>query len=156
MKLKYASVATDPTGAKLKYPSVVADLTAVNLKYTSVVTQLDRMYNQMIEDQDFLIRQIKTMVKGLGKFMGLEQIKEILNLNEAQQEMLTGESFESIVVMTKVENIAHQAQLSIDDLSRQLDIPNDRLHDLLDNEEYATSDELTRLNIFIDENQKHL
>lgn len=110
----------------------------------------------MIEDQDFLIRQIKTMVKGLGKFMGLEQIKEILNLNEAQQEMLTDEGFESIIVMTKVENIAQQTQLSTTDLAQELDIPIERLEDLLNNKEYANSDELAKLNAFIRQNQKHL
>lgn len=110
----------------------------------------------MIEDQDFLIRQIKTMVKGLGKFMGLEQIKEVLNLNETPEETLTDEVFESIVVLTKIENIMQQAQLSINDLSKELDIPNERLKDLLSNKEYANSDELAKLNTFITHNQKYL
>lgn len=108
----------------------------------------------MIQDQDFLIRQIKSMAKGLGKFMGKEQIKEVLNLDE--QGMLADDEFESILVMSKIESILYNAQLSFADLSEALDIKTDRLRDLINNKDYASPDELRQMKTFIAKNEEYV
>lgn len=99
----------------------------------------------MIQDEDFLIRQIKSIAKGLGKFMGKEQIKEILNFTEDEQGLLADDEFETIIVMTIIETIIYNAQMSFSDLSNELDIEIDRLRNLMNNKEYASANELDHL-----------
>lgn len=110
----------------------------------------------MIQDEDFLIRQIKSIAKGLGKFMGKEQIKEILNFTEDEQGLLADDEFETIIVMTKIETIIYNAQMSFSDLSNELDIEIDRLRNLMNNKEYASANELDQMNAFGLVHQDHL
>lgn len=110
----------------------------------------------MMEERDYIMRQIQQMVKGLGKFMGLEQIKEILQLSETQQAVILDEELESIILMSKVELIAKNAAYSDKQLATHLEISKKRLKFFRNNESYATSEERQRLSQFIKENQKHL
>ncbi len=48
----------------------------------------------MYDENDYIMKQIKGMVRGLGKFMGLEQIKELLQIDA---DHLTNLHFQNIV-----------------------------------------------------------
>lgn len=88
--------------------------------------------------------------------MGLEQIKEILQLSDSQQAVMLDEELESIILMSKIELIAKNGSYSDRQLASHLEISKERLEEFLNNESYANSEERQRLSQFIKENQKHL
>lgn len=110
----------------------------------------------MYEEKDFVIRQIKGIAKSLGKFMGLEQVKEVIDINEDQREAMSDDELETILAAAKIENILMDSELTIKKVSKQTDIHPDRLQELLNNETIATDDELTKLLGFININQDYL
>lgn len=111
---------------------------------------------KMFEEDDYVIRQIKVMVKGLGKFMGLEQIKELLQLNDNQQESITDNELESIIAASKLEIIIVTKTITTEELADELNIGSNHLKKILDNEIVANEEELDQMNQFILENQKYL
>lgn len=111
---------------------------------------------KMFEEDDYVIRQIKAMVKGLGKFMGLEQIKELLQLNDNQQESITDNELESIIAASKLEIIIVTKTITTEELADELNIGSNHLKKILDNEIVANEEELDQMNQFILENQKYL
>ena len=110
----------------------------------------------MFEEKDFVIQQIQGIAKTLGKFLGLEQVKEIINLNQEQQETLTDKELESILAAAKIENILMNSPLTAEAVAQQLDIEAERLDLLLNNEIAAEPQELTRILEFIDNNSQYL
>ena len=110
----------------------------------------------MYEENDYIMRQIKAMVRGLGKFMGLEQIKDLLQLNEDQQVSMTDKELETIIAVSKLELILANSHVAVNELAVKTDINEERLQKLLDNKVIATEQELEKLNAFINQNQQYL
>lgn len=110
----------------------------------------------MYDENDYIMKQIKSMVRGLGKFMGLEQIKELLQLNDDQQGTITDLKFETIIAISKLEIIMANKEISIDELSDELMIDHERLSILMNHETAATQKELDKLNNYIEKNEQHL
>lgn len=110
----------------------------------------------MYEENDYIMRQIKSMIKGLGKFMGLQQIKELLQIDEVQQESMTDEELETIIAVSKIELIMTNRTMSELELADKLNIATERVIKLVNNETIATQEELNQLNVFIDQNQQYL
>lgn len=110
----------------------------------------------MYEENDYIMRQIKSMVEGLGKFMGLQQIKELLQIDEVQQESMTDEELETIIAVSKIELIMANRTMSGFELTNELNIATERVIKLVNNETIATQEELKQLNVFIDQNQQYL
>ena len=69
----------------------------------------------MYDENDYIMKQIKSMVRGLGKFMGLEQIKELLQLNDDQQGDITDLELETIIAISKLEIMMPSIEISIDE-----------------------------------------
>lgn len=40
-----------------------------------------------LEDEDFILRQVKQMAQGLGQFLSKEDVKEILQMEDEQGEL---------------------------------------------------------------------
>ena len=110
----------------------------------------------MYDENDYIMKQIKSMVRGLGKFMGLEQIKELLQLNDDQQGDITDLELETIIAISKLEIIMTNKEVSIDELSDKLMIDHERLNMLIANQIAATQKELDKFNIYIDNNEQYL
>lgn len=110
----------------------------------------------MFEEKDFMIQQIKGIAKTLGKFLGLEEVKEIINLDQEQQETLTDEELESILGAAKLENILINSSLTANTVAQQIDIETERLEQILSNEVVANPQELTAISDFIDKNRQYL
>lgn len=110
----------------------------------------------MYDENDYIMKQIKSMVRGLGKFMGLEQIKDLLQLNDDQQGSITDLELESIITNSKLEIIISNKGISIDQLTEELDIEENQLRKIISHEVPATQDELTILNEYINDNQAYL
>ena len=110
----------------------------------------------MYDENDYIMKQIKSMVRGLGKFMGLEQIKELLQLSDDQQGTITDLELETIIVISKLEIIIANKEISIDELSDELMIDYERLNMLIANQIAATQKELDKLNNYIENNEQHL
>ena len=110
----------------------------------------------MYDENDYIMKQIKSMVRGLGKFMGLEQIKELLQLNDGQQGVITDLELETIIAISKLEIMMPSIEISIDELSDKLMIDHERLNMLIANQIAATQKELDKFNIYIDNNEQYL
>ncbi len=110
----------------------------------------------MFEENDYITRQIKTMVKGLGKFMGLEQIKEILNLSGDEQSVMTDKELETIIVVSKIEIISANKGLTDKELAAELTLSEEETKKLLSNEIIGDEEKIDQLNQFVSKNQAYL
>lgn len=110
----------------------------------------------MYDENDYIMKQIKSMVRGLGKFMGLEQIKELLQLSGDQQGDITDLELETIIAISKMEIILADKDVSLDSLLDEIEINQERMKMLMNHETAATQEELDQLNNYIQDNQSHL
>ena len=110
----------------------------------------------MYDENDYIMNQIKSMVRGLGKFMGLEQIKELLQLTDDQQGDITDLELETIITASKLEIILANKENSLNHLISEININSDRIKMIMDYQSIATQDELDQLNRFIIENELFL
>ena len=110
----------------------------------------------MYDENDYIMKQIKGMVKGLGKFMGLEQIKELLQIDGDHQADITDLELETIISISKLEIIMTNKEVSVDELSKILMINDKHLSMLMSHEASATQEELDQLNNYIQDNQSYL
>lgn len=110
----------------------------------------------MYDENDYIMKQIKSMVRGLGKFMGLEQIKELLQLSGDQQGDITDLELETIIAISKMEIILADKNISLDSLLDEIEINQERMKMLMNHETAATQEELDQLNNYIQDNQSHL
>ena len=110
----------------------------------------------MYDENDYIMNQIKSMVRGLGKFMGLEQIKELLQLTDDQQGDITDLELETIITVSKLEIILTNKDNSLNYLISEMNINSDRIKMIMDYQSIATQDELDQLNRFIIENESFL
>lgn len=110
----------------------------------------------MYDENDYIMSQIKSMVRGLGKFMGLEQIKELLQLTDDQQGDITDLELETIITVSKLEIILTNKDNSLNYLISEMNINIERIKMIMDHQSIATQDELDQLNRFIIENKLFL
>lgn len=110
----------------------------------------------MYDENDYIMNQIKSMVRGLGKFMGLEQIKELLQLTDDQQGDITDLELETIITVSKLEIILANKENSLNHLISEININSDKIKMIMDYQSMATQDELDQLNRFIIENKLFL
>ena len=110
----------------------------------------------MYDENDYIMNQIKSMVRGLGKFMGLEQIKELLQLTDDQQGDITDLELETIITVSKLEIILANKENSLNHLISEININSERIKMIMDHQSIATQDELDQLNRYIIENELYL
>lgn len=110
----------------------------------------------MYDENDYIMKQIKSMVRGLGKFMGLEQIKELLQLSEDQQGDITDLELETIIAISKLEVILANKEDTNGVVLDATEIDSERLRRLLNHEVTASQEELGQLNDYIHNNQSYL
>lgn len=110
----------------------------------------------MYDENDYIMKQIKGMVKGLGKFMGLEQIKELLQIDGDHQADITDLELETIISVSKLEIIMRNKEVSVGELSKDLMMEHECLNMLITHEAIATQEDLDQLNNYIQDNQSYL
>lgn len=110
----------------------------------------------MYEEKDFVIQQIQGIAKTLGKFMGLEQIKEVIDINEDQREAMSDDELETILAAAKIEIILKNSKFTEKDAAKKMGIHSDQLQELLNHNAVANEEELSKLLVFIRENQAYL
>lgn len=104
----------------------------------------------VLEDKDFIMRQVQQLAEGIGKFLGKESIKELINYDQTQEDALTDDEIETILLIVNVKEIQNQEKLSNKEVSTELGISENDLDHLYKVERSATSAEFTALNRFID------
>lgn len=106
-----------------------------------------------LEDQDYIMRQIQLFAKGIGKFLDIFSIKEILKSEYSIKDEMTDREIESIVYMVRIEEIQAARSLTAEEMSRELGIDPERLTVLLNNEEIAKEVELSRIIEYVEDKQ---
>lgn len=103
-----------------------------------------------LEDRDFIIRQVQQLAEGVGKFLGKESIKELINYDQSQKDALSDDEIETILLITNIKEIQENEELSNQEVSRELGIAENDLDNLYNSERFATSSELTALRDFVE------
>lgn len=110
----------------------------------------------MFQENDYIRRQIRAMVKGLGKSMALEDIREFLSLSDDEQSVITDDELETIIATSKIEIISGNKGLTSEELATELNLTVKELNQLMSNEIIASEENLDRMVTFISENQSFL
>lgn len=101
-----------------------------------------------LEDKDFIIRQIKQVAEGLGQFLSLNSVKEMVQYDDIEEDVLSDEEIEAILLMHNVRKVQQDKNLSDEALSKELGINNGDLINLENGEKHPTTTELTVLRSF--------
>lgn len=108
-----------------------------------------------LEDKDFILRQVQELAEGIGKFLGKESIKELINYDQSHEGALSDEDIEAILLITSIRDIQESEGLSNEDLSSELGMPENDLEKLYNNERAVTADELETLRDFVAEKETY-
>lgn len=125
----------------------------VSTKRKSVIKEMD--FRMGLEDKDFILRQVQELAEGIGKFLGKDSIKELINYDQSQEGALTNEDIETILLVTTIRDIQESESLSDEDLSSELGMTEQDLEKLYNNERSATSTELETLRDFVAEKETY-
>lgn len=109
-----------------------------------------------IEDQDYIMRQIQLFAKGIGKFLDIFSIKEILKSEYFIEDEMTDREIETIVYMVRIEEIQTARSLTLEEMSQELGFDSERLAVLLNNEEIAEEVELSKIIEYVEDKQAWL
>jgi len=101
-----------------------------------------------LEDKDFIVRQIKQIAEGLGQFLSLNSVKEMIQYDDTEEDVLSDEEIEAILLMHNVRKVQQDKNLSDEALSKELGINNGVLINLENGEKHPTTTELTVLRSF--------
>lgn len=105
-----------------------------------------------LEEKDFIMRQVKQLAEGMGKFLGLESIKEIINYDQAEEDKLSDDEIETIILMTNLQEIQKEKRLSNEEISKELGITEQDLEELYNSDRFAAPAELIEIRDFVEKN----
>jgi hypothetical protein len=112
------------------------------------------MGQMTIEDQDFIMRQVKLMAKGIGVFMSLTSLKELLKLEFSfDDDELTDQEIDGIIYLARTEELIDKNILSKKELEEALGVSSERVDQLLNNEATPNGEERDILEQLIEDNQ---
>ncbi|MEG0679859.1 MAG: hypothetical protein RR439_08475 [Carnobacterium sp.] len=106
-----------------------------------------------LEDKDFIMRQVKQLAEGIGKFLGLESIKELINYDQSEEDILSDDEIEGIILITDVKEIQKKKKLSNKEIAKKLEITENDLNHLYNGERFTTPSELIEIRRFIERNE---
>ena len=104
-----------------------------------------------IEDQDFIMRQIKLLAKGIGALMDIESLKELLFMEFSVEDELSDHEVESLIYTARVEDLIEREVLSNEELETYLGVSSDRITQFKNNSDIPTEIELEKLKQLVDE-----
>lgn len=107
------------------------------------------------EDQDFIMRQIKSYAKGIGVLLDISSLKELLKLEFSidDADALSDREIESIIYTARIENYINRRLLSEVELEKMLGLSTEQLNRLTNTTETASEEELDRLKKLIEDEQ---
>lgn len=103
------------------------------------------------EEKDWIMRQIKQLAVGLGKMLGRDSLKEMINLELSASEKLTDEEIDTILLLVDVEEKIEIKQIKDEEISQKVGISRERLTDILIDYSLVTETEKINLKKFIGE-----
>ncbi|PRY84246.1 hypothetical protein [Alkalibacterium olivapovliticus] len=106
-----------------------------------------------IEDQDFMMRQIKLMAKGIGVFLDISSLKELFKLEFSFDDELTDPEIEGIIFLARTEELIDKNLLSREELEEVLNTSSERIDQLLSSQAQPNGEEREKLEQLIDDKQ---
>lgn len=104
------------------------------------------------EERDFIIRQVQQLAEGIGKLLGKESVKELIQYDQSQGDALSDDDIETILLMVDVKDIQTSNQLSPKEISQEIGIAEADFNQLYNNERFATPSELALLRDYVEKN----
>lgn len=103
----------------------------------------------MEEERDFLMRQIHQFVKGIGRFLTRDSLKEFINEDLSAEATLTDQEIDQILLLNTLKEIIEDNRIDEDTLKQKLNITLlevDRYYQLHD---HLTDDQHEKIQAFI-------
>lgn len=107
-----------------------------------------RRKSMAIEDKDFVMRQVKQMAKGIGKLLGKDALKEIIEMDQ-EVSGLTEEEVDTILALEELQEIQAQHGLSSEHLIEEEILEQKAFEAIYQEKRSATREELDRLEAYI-------
>lgn len=102
------------------------------------------------EEKDWIMRQVKLVAISLGKILGKDSLKEMINFELSDSEKLSDEEIEQILLLIEVEDILKGQNLSNEKVTQTVGIGSERLAILFSDYTQLTSEEEERLIKFLE------
>lgn len=106
-------------------------------------------YPLSFEDKDFIIRQIKQLAEGIGQFLSLQSVKELIHYDNAEKGLVSDEEIEAILLMHNIRKVQQDQNLTDKVISGKLEISQSDLTELENGEKVPASNELVSLRKFV-------
>lgn len=84
-----------------------------------------------LEDKDFILRQVKTLAKGLGMLLSKESLKELINYQASEEESLSDEVIQQIILLADVQRQGELLNMTPVQLAQELGMEPTRWLDLI-------------------------
>ena len=105
------------------------------------------------EEKDWIMRQIKQLAVGLGKMLGRDSLKEMINLELSASEKHTDEEIATIWLLVDEEEKIEIRQRKDEEISQKVGISRERLTDILIDYSLVTETEKKCLTEFIEKTE---
>lgn len=83
------------------------------------------------EEKDWIMRQIKQIASGIGKFLGKSSVKEIVNLQLSESAGMTDQELDDVLLLIAVEEKIIKLNLSDADFLERTSVERKRFNVLL-------------------------
>ncbi|MEG0255069.1 MAG: hypothetical protein RR554_05145 [Vagococcus sp.] len=107
------------------------------------------------EEKDWIMRQIKQLAMGLGRILGKDSLKEMINLELSASEKLSDDEIEQILLIIEIEDRLNYIRLTEEEMQERIGIDKPRLEALYVDYTLLTKEEDIRLRRFLDEVKQH-
>lgn len=83
------------------------------------------------EDKDWIMRQIKQLASGIGKFLGKDSVKEIVNLEFKESGGMTDKELDDVLLLIDVEKKLMNSNISDAEFFKETTVERKRFNLLL-------------------------
>lgn len=102
------------------------------------------------EEKDWIMRQIKQIAIGLGRFLGKDSVKEMINMELSESEKISDEDLDDVLLLIDVEDKLVLSQLKESDYLSEIGMTHVRFNDLLVDYSILSDTERKKLKEFVD------
>ncbi|WP_071131295.1 hypothetical protein [Enterococcus timonensis] len=100
------------------------------------------------EDDDFILRQVKSLAQGLGKFLGKKSFYELLSMEQKQQ--VPESRYDDFLKVLALEEKMTAEQISVETVATLTNFPKSDLQAILTARRLPTPAESVKIAAFVD------
>ena len=101
------------------------------------------------EEKDWIMRQIKQIAIGLGRILGKDSLKEMINMELSASERMSDEELDDVLLLIEVEEKITLDKLTAEAFETKLKLTQERFEQLLADYSLLKSDERKTLKEYV-------